>query len=54
MTEARSDSLRWILVAVKPGVSVGHHEARGCPSSVCAQTTATPARVPLVIHIFRR
>ena len=26
--------------------------SRGCPSSVFAQTTATPARLPFVIHIF--
>ena len=36
---------------MKPGVSVGTTKPR-MPSSVCAQTTATSARVPLVIHIL--
>ena len=38
-------------MAVKPGVSVGTTKPR-MPSSVCAHTTATPASVPLVIHIL--
>src|SRR5689334_10245352 len=51
VTEARNESLRPILWAEKPGVSVGTTKPR-IPSSVWAQTTATAARVPLVIHIF--
>ncbi len=38
--------------AEKPGVSVGTTKPR-MPASVCAQTTATPATEPLVIHILR-
>lgn len=52
MTEARSDHLRVISGAEKPGVSVGTTKPR-TPSSVRAQTTATPATEPLVIHILR-
>ena len=51
VTEARSESLRWILWALKPFASVGTANPR-IPSSVWAQTTATSARVPLVIHIL--
>nr|CRL53662.1 hypothetical protein CPGR_00941 [Mycolicibacterium fortuitum subsp. fortuitum DSM 46621 = ATCC 6841 = JCM 6387] len=49
--EARRDSLRWISLAVKPGVSVGTTKPR-MPSSVWAHTVATSARLPLVIHIL--
>ncbi len=52
MTEARSDSLCLISGAEKPGVSVGTTKPR-TPSSVWAQTTATSATEPLVIHILR-
>ncbi len=51
VTEARSDILRWIIGAVKPGESVGTTKPR-MPSSVRAHTTATSATEPLVIHIF--
>ena len=51
VTEARSDSFLWISLAVNPGVSVGTRKPR-MPSSVCAQTVATSARLPLVIHIL--
>ncbi len=51
VTEARIESLRVILLAVKPCVSVGTTKPR-IPSSVCAHTTATSAMVPLVIHIL--
>ena len=55
MTEARSDSLCLISGAEKPGVSVGTTKPRMPPCScpACAQTTATSAMEPLVIHIFR-
>ncbi len=52
MIEARSDPLCLISGAEKPGVAVGTTKPR-MPSSVRAQTTATSAIVPLVIHIFR-
>ena len=51
VTEARSDILCLISGAVKPGVSVGTTKPR-TPSSVRAQTTATSATEPLVIHIL--
>ena len=49
--EARRESLRSILVALKPGDVVGTTKPR-TPSSVWAQTTATSAIVPLVHHIL--
>ena len=52
VTEARSDPLCLISGAENPGVAVGTTNPR-MPSSVRAQTTATSATVPLVIHIFR-
>ena len=52
MTDARSDILCLISGAEKPGVSVGTTKPR-MPSSVRAQTTATSAIEPLVIHILR-
>jgi len=51
VTDARSDILLVIFGAENPGVSVGTTNPR-IPSSVCAQTTATSAIDPLVIHIF--
>ena len=51
VTDARRDSFLWIVLAVKPGVSVGTRNPR-IPSSVCAHTVATSARLPLVIHIL--
>ncbi len=57
VTEARSDHLCRISGAENPGASVGTTNPRtprpSSPSSVCAQTTATPATEPLVIHILR-
>ena len=50
--DARSDPLCLISGAEKPDVAVGTTKPR-MPSSVRAQTTATSAIVPLVIHIFR-
>src|ERR1700727_3240474 len=41
-----------MVLAVKPGVPVGTMKPR-TPSSVTAQTTATSAPDPLVIHILR-
>src|SRR5512134_14795 len=51
VTLARSDIFRVISGAENPGVSVGTTNPR-TPSSVWAQTTATSATDPLVIHIF--
>ena len=51
VTDARKDILWWITGAENPGESVGTTKPR-MPSSVCAQTTATSATEPLVIHIF--
>ncbi len=52
VTLARRDHLCLISGAENPGASVGTAKPRR-PSSVCAQTTATPATEPLVIHILR-
>ena len=54
VTEARSDSLCLISGAEKPGLSVGTTKPRipPCSSPALAQTTATSAIEPLVIHIF--
>ncbi len=49
VTEARSENLPCWSRAVKPGVPFSTRKPR-TPSSVCAQTTATSAMVPLVIH----
>src|SRR5215210_8615404 len=49
--DARSDNFLVILDAEKPAVSVGTTKPR-MPSSVWAQTIATSATDPLVIHIF--
>ena len=46
-----SDIFLWMRLAWKPGVSVGTTKPR-IPSSVRAQTTATSATFPLVIHIL--
>ena len=57
VTEARSETLRWIRGAEKPAVSVGTTNPRTAPrsgpsGSVRAHTTATSATEPLVIHIL--
>ena len=57
VTDARSDTLRWISGAENPAVSVGTTKPRTAPSSgpsgsVVAHTIATSATDPLVIHIF--
>ena len=52
MTEARSESFLWISGAVKPGVPFSTRKPRIAPSSVRAQTVATSAIVPFVIHIL--
>ena len=56
VSEARSESLRVIGGAEKPAVSVGTTKPRmpllPSASSVRAQTTATSATEPLVIHIL--
>jgi hypothetical protein len=51
VTDARSDIFCLISGAENPGVDVGTTKPR-TPSSVRAQTTATSATDPLVIHIF--
>jgi hypothetical protein len=51
VTDARSESLRPTLGAENPGVSVGTTKPRTLVS-VWAQTTATSATEPLVIHIL--
>ena len=51
VTEARSDILRVISRALKPGVSVGTANP-STPSSARAHTTATSATEALVIHIL--
>ena len=51
MIDARRETLWCTVVAVNPGVSVGTTKPR-IPSSVCAQTIATSAMDPLVIHIL--
>lgn len=52
VTLARRDHLCLISGAENPGVPAGTTKPR-IPSSLCAQTTATPATDPLVIHILR-
>src|SRR6266436_3920195 len=52
VTEARSDHLPWTSQALKPGVPFSTRKPRILSSSVLAQTTATSASEPLVIHIF--
>jgi hypothetical protein len=49
VTEARSENLPCWSVEVKPGVPFSTRKPR-IPSAVFAHTTATSARVPLVIH----
>ena len=51
MIEARSDILPLMSWVEKPFVSVGTAKPR-MPSSVRAQTIATSATEPFVIHIF--
>lgn len=60
VTEARNDHLWVISGAEKPGVPAGTRNPLMSPPpasppspSVRAQTTATPATEPLVIHILR-
>ena len=52
VTEARSEIFLWISGAVKPGVPFSTRKPRISPSSVRAQTTATSAIEPFVIHIL--
>src|ERR1700758_3945944 len=52
VTEARSDHLPWTSQALKPGVPFSTRKPRIFSSSHLAQTTATSAMEPLVIHIF--
>ena len=52
VTEARSEIFLWISGAENPGIPFSTRKPRISPSSVRAQTTATSAIVPLVIHIF--
>jgi len=51
VVDARSESLFWISCVTKPGVLRGTTNPR-TPSGVFAQTTATSAMSPLVIHIL--
>ena len=52
MTDARSEIFLWISGAEKPGMPRSTRKPRISSSSVRAQTTATSAIVPLVIHIL--
>src|SRR5215467_6477981 len=54
VTEARMDHLPWMSDVVYPGVPFATRNPRTAPlSSVArAQTIATSAGVPLVIHVF--
>ena len=52
VTEARSESLPCITGALKPGVPFSTRNPLTLPSSFLAQTTATSASDPFVIHIF--
>ena len=52
MIEARSENLPLMSRVVKPGVPFWTRKPRTPWSSVRAQTTATSAMVPLVIHIL--
>jgi len=52
VTDARSDILCFISGASKPGMPFSTRNPLICPSSVRAQTVATSAIVPFVIHIF--
>ena len=52
MTDARSESFLWISGAVKPGIPFSTRKPLIAPSSVRAQTVATSAIVPFVIHIL--
>ena len=49
--EARSAIFLWMSLVVKPGSPRGTRNPR-TPSLVAAQTTATLAMLPLVIHIL--
>src|SRR5262249_21750475 len=52
VTDARKDHLPWTSHALKPGVPFSTRKPRTFSSSHLAQTTATSAIEPLVIHIF--
>ncbi len=52
MTDARSESLWCISGASNPGMSFSTRKPLISPPSVRAQTTATSAIEPFVIHIF--
>ena len=52
VTDARSESLRWISGALKPRMPFSTTNPRISPASVRAQTTARSAIEPFVIHIF--
>jgi hypothetical protein len=51
VTDARSEYFRRMSRATKAGIPFSTRNPR-TPSSVIAQTTATSASVPLVIHVF--
>src|SRR5277367_7061347 len=51
VTEARNDHLPWMSQVLKPGVPFSTRNPRIFTSSHLAQTTATLASDPLVIHI---
>ena len=51
MTDARSDSFLWMFRVENPFAARGTRNPR-MPSCVAAQTTATSAMPPLVIHIL--
>src|SRR5258708_36260724 len=52
VTDARSDHFPWTSHALNPGVPFSTRKPRIFSSSHLAQTTATSAIDPLVIHIF--
>src|SRR5947208_8366733 len=52
VTEARSDHFPCTSQALNPGVPFSTRNPRTLSSSALAQTTATSAIDPLVIHIF--
>jgi hypothetical protein len=52
VTDARSESLRFISGASNPGMPFSTRKPLIAPSSVRAHTVATSAIVPFVIHIF--
>ena len=52
VTDARIDALVWMSWAENPGVCGSTRNPRTTPSSALAQTSATSAIEPLVIHIL--